>query len=233
MNCGDRIYLMDSWARFGIYDHDSINIWTRWEFFFARVYFILFWVGILCDLNINTHTHTHTHTEVFGEGPFNISFLLFQYVYVRVAEKISTYTHICIVHRKNDLPAPSLNWVRPNMFISERFFFLINVSHLPNFVRGRKPIYLFPIIFLESPSFSNKFLWSSYLQRGGFFFFFWWYNTELDRNFLCPYCDNQSHPSQALDMRRLHTSRKHRSIPAKIASLPSPDRPLRGTVWGS
>lgn len=38
-NCGNRIYLMDLWARFGIHGNDGINIWTRWEFFFACVFF--------------------------------------------------------------------------------------------------------------------------------------------------------------------------------------------------
>lgn len=45
MNCGDRIYLMDLWARFGNHENDGINIWTRWEFFFARVFFFFFFLG--------------------------------------------------------------------------------------------------------------------------------------------------------------------------------------------
>ena len=63
-----------------------------------------------------------------------------------------------------------------------------------------------------------------------FFFVFWWYNKELDSNFLCPYCDHQSHSSQALDKRRLYTLRKRRSILAKIASLPSPDGEAKTTT---
>lgn len=115
-------------------------------------------------------------------------------------------------------------------FISKRFF-LITIS-LPNFVHGRKPS-----IYSQSSSLNLRLFPTTFcdrlIPRGFFFFFFfWWYNTELDSNFLCPYCDHQSHSSQALDKRRLYTLRKHRSILAKIASLPSPDRPLRGTVWG-
>lgn len=90
---------MDLWARFGIHENDGINIWTRWEFFFACVFFFSLWVGFFVGYKYK-HTHTHTHTDVFGEKPFNISFLLFQYV-------CTTCKKNFYIHRKNDLPAPA------------------------------------------------------------------------------------------------------------------------------
>lgn len=87
-NCGDRKYLMDLWARFGIHENDGINIWTRWQFFFACVFFFSFslWEGFFVG-----YKYKHTHTQTYLEKSLSILASYYFIMYGRLAKKISTY----------------------------------------------------------------------------------------------------------------------------------------------
>lgn len=49
---------------FGIHENDGINIWTKWEFFFACVFFLLsLWVEFFVG-----YKYKHTHRRIWRKA---------------------------------------------------------------------------------------------------------------------------------------------------------------------